>query len=78
MVPILLSCETKSNKTPIIFKCGDDLRQDQLTIQMFKLFDNVSCTINQNKKTNLQIAKIYILSEIHPSVGKKTRQYEYM
>jgi len=34
----------------VIFKCGDDLRQDQLIIQMINLMDNLLKKVNLDLK----------------------------
>ena len=45
-LPFLLVCETtEGDEYPVIFKYGDDLRQDQLILQMITLMDRV-CLID--------------------------------
>ena len=42
-LPFLFVCETTTGEEyPFIFKYGDDLRQDQLILQMITLMDRVN------------------------------------
>jgi phosphatidylinositol 3-kinase len=45
LLPMLLWFETEEADYPIIFKNGDDLRQDQLVIMAAKLLLGTNCTI---------------------------------
>lgn len=35
------SLQEKKKQLKFLFKCGDDLRQDNLTLQFFKIMDNL-------------------------------------
>ena len=42
MKPIWLNCKTNTDQTyMVLFKAGDDLRQDQLTLQLLYIFDDL-------------------------------------
>lgn len=53
LAPLLVGFETEGSNEPIhrvIFKCGDDLRQDQLMIQMINLMDSLLKKVNLDLK----------------------------
>ncbi len=48
MVPIKLTFQTLGDKNfSFIFKSGDDLRQDQMVLEMFFLMDRLLKNVNQ-------------------------------
>lgn len=55
LAPMLVGFKTEPNGEPkhihrVIFKCGDDLRQDQLVIQMINLMDSLLKKVNLDLK----------------------------